>query len=274
MGVYMRKILIFLLFAIWAQAAQLGINEHLGEKVPLDLTFIKEDGSKATLKELMEGKPTIISLNYFRCSGICTPQLNDMAKTFSKLDLKENRDYKVLTISFADNEGPELAAAKRENILASMSRPYVKDAWHFLVSDGNSSAELAKRVGFSYEKKVSPAGVVDYIHPASLIILSPEGKITRYLNGIEQLPFDVKMALIESSQGKVGPTIAKTLLFCFAYDPKGKTYVFKWEKIAGVVMTAIMLLFLFYLIRSSKKARITENERNTENSSHKGEIDD
>jgi protein SCO1/2 len=264
----MKKIFMLLLFVLSAKAAQLGINEHLGDKVPLDLTFVKEDGSKATLKALMDGKPTILSLNYFRCSGICTPQLNDMAKTFSKLDLAENTDYKVLTISFAENEGPELAAAKRKNILASMSRPYVQDAWHFLVSDGNSSAELAKKVGFSYEKKVSPAGVVDYVHPASLIVLSPEGKITRYLNGIEQLPFDVKMALLESAQGKVGPTIAKTLLYCFAYDPKGKTYVFKWEKVAGVVMTAIMLLFLFYLIRSSRR----ENQQ--ENSSHKGETDE
>ena len=256
----MRKILIFFLFVLWAEAVPLGVTEHPGEKVPLDLTFIKEDGSKATLKELMEGKPTIISLNYFRCSGICTPQLNDMAKTFSKLDLKENKDYKVLTISFADNETPKLAAAKRENILASMSRPYVKDAWHFLVSDGNSSAELAKRVGFSYEKKVSPAGVVDYIHPASLIILSPEGKITRYLNGIEQLPFDVKLALLESAQGKVGPTIAKTLLFCFAYDPQGKTYVFKWEKIAGIVLTLIMVLFFIYLLRSGRNRANTIEE--------------
>jgi protein SCO1/2 len=264
----MRKILIFVLLTLAASAVQLGVQEHLGDKVPLDLTFIKEDGSKATLKELMDGKPTILSLNYFRCSGICTPQLNDMAKMFSKLDLAENTDYKVLTISFADNEGYKLAAAKRKNILASISRPYVQDAWHFLVSDGNSSAELARRVGFNYEKKVSPAGVVEYVHPASLIVLSPEGKITRYLNGIEQLPFDVKMAVIEAAQGKVGPTIAKTLLFCFAFDPKGKTYVFKWEKIAGVVMTAIMLLFLFYLIRSSRR------ENPQENSSHKGETDE
>jgi protein SCO1/2 len=260
----MRKILVFVLLTLAASAVQLGVQEHLGDKVPLDLTFVKEDGSKATLKELMEGKPTILSLNYFRCSGICTPQLNDMAKMFSRMDLKENKDYKVLTISFAENEGHELAAAKRKNIIASIGRPFDAEGWHFLVSDGNSSAELAKRVGFNYEKKVSPGGAVEYVHPASLIVLSPEGKITRYLNGIEQLPFDVKMALIEATEGRVGPTIAKTLLFCFAFDPKGKTYVFKWEKIAGTVLTLLMVLFFIYLIRSSRR-RNNPNQQKGEN---------
>lgn len=249
----MRKFLVLLLITISVSAAQLGVNEKLGEMVPLDLTFINEKGEKVTLEKLMDGKPTIISLNYFRCAGICTPQLEDMAKMLSRLDLAENIDYKALTISFAADETPALADAKRKTHLASMQRQYVADAWHFVLSDNNSSAILADKVGFSYEKSVSPAGVVDYIHPATLIILSPEGKITRYLNGIEQLPFDVKMALMEASEGKVGPTIAKTLLYCFAYDPKAKTYIFKWEKIAAIVMLLIVFGFFIYLVKTSRR---------------------
>jgi len=257
----MKKLLMFLMLLVTVHAAtQLGINEKLGTMVPLDLTFINEKGESVTLKKLMDGKPTMITLNYFRCAGICTPQLNDMAKMLGRLDLAENTDYKVLTIGFDEDEGYELAAAKRKTMLNTIQRDYVQDAWHFVIGENNSSAVVADKVGFTYEKTVSPAGVIDYIHPAALIMLSPEGKVTRYLNGIEQLPFDVKMALMEAGQGKVGPTIAKNLLYCFAYDPKAKTYIFKWEKIAGAVMTLIMLAFFIYLVRTSRREE--DNQQN------------
>lgn len=256
----MKKLLIFLMLLVTVNADQLGINEKLGAMVPLDLTFINEKGEKVTLKKLMDGKPTMISLNYFRCAGICGPQLADMAKMLSKLDLAENTDYKVLTISFAEDETPDLAAAKRKTYLRAIERNFVQDAWHFLISDNNSSAILADKVGFDYKKEVSAAGVVDYIHPGSLIMLSPSGKVTRYLNGIEQLPFDVKMALMEAGEGKIGPTIAKKLLYCFAYDPKGKTYIFKWEKVVGAFMTLIMIIFFIYLVKTSRREDDHQNQ--------------
>ena len=249
----MRKLLILVFLTLSIQASQLGIEEKPGAMIPLDLTFIDETGKSRTLKDYMDGKPTMISLNYFRCAGICTPQLEDMAQMLAKLDLAENIDYKALTISFAEDETPPLAAAKRKTHLASMNRTYVQDGWHFVIGENNSSGIIADKVGFKYEKTVSEAGVVDYVHPAALIMLSPKGKVTRYLNGIEQLPFDVKMALMEAGEGKIGPTIAKNLLFCFAYDPKGKTYVFMWEKVVGVLMTLIMLAFFIYLVKTTKR---------------------
>ncbi len=249
----MRKLLMLVLLSLSIQADQLGVNEHLGDMIPLDLTFINEKGKQVTLKKMMDGKPTMITLNYYKCAGICGPQLADMAKMLSRLDLAENTDYKVLTISFAEDEKPEMAAAKRKAYLSSMTRPFVQDAWHFLIGENNSSGILAEKVGFTYKKEVSPSGAVDYIHPGTLIMLSPEGKVTRYLNGIGQLPFDVKMAVMEAGEGKVGPTIAKKLLFCFAYDPKGKTYIFKWEKVMGVVMTITMLIFFIYLIKTTRR---------------------
>ena len=249
----MRKILILVFLTLSIQASTLGINEKLGNMVPLDLTFIDEKGERVTLKKLMDGKPAMISLNYFRCSGICTPQLTDMAKMLTRLDLAENLDYKVITIGFAEDEGYELAAAKRKTMLGSIQRQYVADAWRFVIGENNSSGVFSDLVGFSYKKTVSDAGVVDYIHAGVLIMLSPEGKITRYLNGIEQLPFDVKMALMEAGEGKVGPTIAKNLLYCFSYDPKAKTYIFMWEKVAATVMLAIMLGFFIYLVKTSRR---------------------
>jgi protein SCO1/2 len=257
----MRKFLLcLLLVASFVHADQLGVNEKLGQMVPLDLTFIDEKSNRVTLKELMEGKPTILTLNYFRCAGICTPQLEDLAKMLGRLDLAENTDYKVLTVSFAEDETPDLAAAKRKNHLASIRRAYVQDAWRFVIGENNSSGVLAESVGFSFEKTVSPQGKVDYIHAAALIIISPEGKITRYLNGIEQLPFDVKMALVESAEGKVGPTIAKTLLFCFEYDANGKKYVFMWEKVVGLIMLAIVFGFFIYLVKTGRKEEDHQNK--------------
>jgi protein SCO1/2 len=229
--------------------------------IPLDMTFIDEKGKKVTLKQMMDGKPTMLSLNYYRCSGICNAQLSDMAKMLGELDLKENRDYKVITVSFGEGETSVLADAKRNTMLKAIPRKFDHDAWHFYVSDGNSSAQLAEKVGFTYKKEISKAGVVDYIHPGTLIMISPEGKVTRYLNGINQLPFDVKMAVMEAGEGKVGPTIAKKLLLCFAYDPKGKTYVFQWEKIAGIVITLIMILFFIYLVLTSDRKEI-DNQQN------------
>ncbi len=246
-------VMLIVLFLTIVQAESLGVNEKLGEYVPLDLTFIDENGKSRTLKEYMDGKPTILSLNYFKCGGICGPQLEDMAKLLSRLDLSENTDYKVLTISFALDETYPLAKGKRDMYHKAMSRPYVQDAWHFLVTENNSSAVLADKVGFTYKKTVTDAGVVDYIHPATLIVISPKGKITRYLNGIEQLPFDMKMAVFESGQGKIGPTIAKTLLYCFSYDPKGKTYVFAWEKIVATVILIITILFFLWLLKAGRR---------------------
>ncbi|MEY3090565.1 MAG: hypothetical protein RL113_881 [Pseudomonadota bacterium] len=268
----MKKLIImFFMLFVGLQAAEsvkseIGIDEQLGTMIPLDLTFLNEAHESKSLKELMNGKPTMISFNYYRCSGICTPQLEDMAKMLTRLDLVENSDYKVLTISIAEDETPDLAAAKRKTMLGAIGRNFVPDAWHFLISENNSSTILADKMGFRYKKEVSPAGMVDYVHSSSLIMVSPEGKITRYLNGIEQLPFDVKMAIVEAGQGKVGPSIAKAIQNCFAYDPKAKTYVFAWEKVAATVMFAIMLIFFIYLVKTSRR------EDDKDSSSNKGDI--
>ncbi len=250
----MKKLLIALSLIISiSNAGTLGIQEKLGDTIPLDLKFLDEKGQSVTLKKLMGGKPTILTLNYFRCAGICTPQLNGLAKMLSRLDLAENRDYKVLTVSFAEDEPFELAAAKRKNMLNTITREYVNDAWRFVIGENNSSHVLSQKVGFVFEKTVTKQGKVDYIHGAALIIISPEGKITRYLNGVDQLPFDVKMALTEASTGTVGPTVAKMVEYCFSYDPKGRTYIFMWEKLVAVFMTLLMIGFFIYLVKQGRK---------------------
>ncbi len=262
-GVILKKFILVLFYLVAflnANSSSIGIDEKLGQKVPLDLTFINEESQKVSLKELMDGKPTILTLNYFRCSGICTPQLNALAKVLTKLDLAENTDYKIVTVSFAKDETPALAAAKRKNMIDSIGRSYVADAWHFVVDDNNSSDILAKSVGFKYEKTISTTGKTDYIHGTSLIVLAPDGKIIRYLPGIDQGTIDVKMALTEAHAGRVGGSIPKAMLLCFSYDPNAKKYVFVWEKIAGVVMLVLVFGFFLYLIKLGRKEEDHQNK--------------
>ena len=129
-----------------------------------------------TLGEMMDNKPTILTFNYYRCAGICTPQLVELAKVLSKVDLKEGKDYRVVTIDIADDESVELAANKKKNILKAALRPYDPKAWFFTVTDGNNSATLAKVVGFNYEKKVLPSGVTSYVLVLLRSFFHPKGR--------------------------------------------------------------------------------------------------
>ncbi|MDM5271913.1 SCO family protein [Sulfurovum sp. zt1-1] len=238
----------------------LGMVEQPGGQVPLDISFLDDTGKQVTFKELMDGKPVILTLNYYGCPGLCTPQLNDLAQNLSKVKLTENKDYKVITLSFDPEEGPIDAAKKKANLIASMKRSYDAQAWKFLTGTKDNIHKVTESVGFHFEKQRGPDGIEEYVHPAVLVVLSPDGKITRYLNGIEQLPFDIQMALMEASKGTVRPTIAKTLLFCFAFDPKNKTYVFAAEKVGAVTLSLILFGFLGYLVVTGRKKESGENE--------------
>ena len=253
-------VLLMLLFSALLADGKLGVEEHPAGRVPLDVPFLDETGKEVTFGEIMDGRPAILTLNYYGCPGLCTPQLNDLAKNLTKVKLAENGDYKVITLSFDPAEGPEDAAKKKANLLASMQRPFDAKAWKFLTGTEADIRKVTQSVGFYFEKQAGPNGMEEYIHPAVLVALSPEGKITRYLNGVQQLPFDIQMALMEASQGTVRPTIAKTLLFCFAFDPKNRTYVFALEKVGAVVLSLILGGFFLYLVLTGRKKRPAEGE--------------
>jgi len=253
-GEQMKKyLLVITLLFTFLQANTIGINEKLGAMVPMDLKFIDSDGTTKTFKELTEGKPTLLTLNYYRCSGLCSPQLNKLADMVGRLQLSENTDYKVLTVGFNESETPELAAAKRKNVLHSINRNYVQDAWHFVIGENNSSGILAKRVGFSFKKQVSKTGKVDYMHAAALIVISPKGKVIRYLNGINQLTADVKMAINEAKEEKTEPTRTKEVPYCFSQQQKVEKNFYLGEKISAVVMLILLLGLFLYLLKIGRK---------------------
>lgn len=232
---------------------KIGVYENQDFQIPTNLEFINEYNQKIDLKSIIDNKPTILTFNYFDCPTLCSPQLVSVASVLDKLDLKAYVDYKVITISIEKNDSYKKAKEKKDTLLRTLTKPFPPQTWSFLTSTNQTDIDLiTDAVGFKYERRVKD-GVVDYLHPALMIVISPSGKITRYLNGIKYLPFDLKLALLEAQDEKSRPTIAKTLLYCFAYDAKSKTYVFQAEKVVGSFIFGIVLLFFMYLIKTGRK---------------------
>ena len=227
-----------------------GIVEKLGQMVPMDIELYDESGNLVQLKSIIN-KPTIVTFVYYECPGICTPLLTEVAKTIDKMDLELGKDYQILTLSFDHHERPELSQEKKDNYLAEIKKTVNPSGWRFFTGDSVNIHRFTDAAGFYFSKNGK-----DWIHAGTLIAVSPEGKVTRYLYGIHQLPLDVKLAIMEASVGRTSPTIAKVLNFCYAYDPEGKRYTFNVVRISGVVIVGLVAVFMFvFVVRPKKKAK-------------------
>ncbi len=229
---------------------EIGVVEHLNEYIPEGIMVKNTEGQLQDLKQLIV-KPTVINLVYYRCPGICSPLMTSIAETIGATDLVLNKDYQILTISFDPREGTELAVKKRTNYLNLIKKPVDQEGWKFFTADSANIAKLTGVVGFKYKKTGN-----DYMHPGVLTMVSPEAKITRYLQGTYFLPFEFKMAIIEASKGISGPTINKVLQFCYSYDPAGQEYVLNVTKLAGSVILVIAII-LFLVLAFKPKRKIT-----------------
>lgn len=229
---------------------QLGIYEHLDEYISDDIVLTDELYEKLNLKEAID-KPTVISLVYYECPGICSPLLNGFAEAMDKADIELGKDYQAFTISFSYTEKPPLARKKKQTYAKLVSHGDTENAWKFFTGDSATIFQLLDEVGFKVKKEGK-----EYIHPGALIVLSPEGKITRYLYGSTYfLPFDLKMAIVEAQAGRSGPTINKMLNYCFSYDPEGKKYVFNMTKISGSIILLLALSLLFTMFFKGRKSK-------------------
>ena len=234
------------------QEVEIGIVEHLDEYLPDSISLINENGDQVWLSDVID-KPTVINFVYYRCPGICSPLMEAVAGVMDKSDLVPGEDYQVLTISFDPTETIDLGIRKKANYLNLMSNKVgeAKTGWRFFVSDSASIARATNATGFKYKKTGN-----DYLHAASLAVVSPDGKITRYLNGMYFLPFEWKMAIVEASEGKSGPTLNKVLRYCYTYDPVGQTYVMNVTKVSGTLILFFAFLFLLYLVIKPKRKTI------------------
>jgi protein SCO1/2 len=234
---------------------EIGVYEKLGETIPLDLTFINEEEEEVTLGSLID-KPTILSFVYFDCPGMCSPLLDGISDVVSKMDMELGKDYQVITISFNTKDTPEKARTKKLNFVQNISQDH-REHWIYLTGEEENIKAITNAVGFKYK----PMGF-DFAHPSIITVLSPEGKITRYLYGIEFLPFDLKLAVIEAQKGQAMPTINRVIDFCFAYDPAEKSYGLQVTKVVGILTLFILLIvFLALLIKGrSRSSNVAKNE--------------
>jgi protein SCO1/2 len=236
-----------------------GVEEKLGSTAALDVSLKDEEGKTLTLKDAL-GKPTILTLNYFRCAGICTPLLNGLAEALGEIRLEPGEDFQVVTVSFDPRDTPEIAHRKKLNYLQQMKRPFPPRAWRFLTGEGAATKRLCDSVGFKFK-----ADGEQFIHAGVILMLSPEGKVTRYIYGTFFLPSDLQMALLDAARGEVKPTrpIQTTLSdrflqFCFSRDPSGRGYVFNMTKMIGAFTFLLALGFGAFLVVRGKmrKAKV------------------
>lgn len=258
----------FLLFFVIANEAKstesippelegIGVVEKLGGGVPLDLVFKNEEGKEVKLRDFFQpNKPVILTLIYYGCPNLCGFLLNGFVDSLKLFPWSPGKEFTVLTVSIDPNENSELAKQKKEALLKIYSRENAEKGWHFLTASGDEAKKLSESVGFKYryddvEKQ--------YAHSAAIFVLTPDGKISRYLYGIQFPVRDLKFSLIEATQGKIGSVVDKLLMFCYHYDPKGKKYALmamNLMKVGAAITVIIVAMVLLLQLRKRKIFRV------------------
>jgi len=219
---------------------EVGVDEKLGTLVDGSLEFVAENGRPVALRSyLNQGRPVILNFVYYSCPMLCSMVLNGVTSSIRDIDWTPGKEYEILTISFDPRETHELAAAKKQAYMASFDRP--APGWHFLTDNNDSAKKLASQVGYKYHWD---AGRSQYAHTAAIIMLTPDGKVARYLYGIKYKPFDLRLGLTEAAQGRLqGTKMEQMLLYCFQYDANARSYVMTARNImrAGGAMTLLIL---------------------------------
>jgi protein SCO1/2 len=215
------------------------IVERLNEKVPDGLTFTDSTGKRVKLEELRKGRPVVLALVYYHCPVLCGLLLQGMAKSLGQLDWKLGKEYDVVTVSIDSHETPEQAAEKRRGFLQAMGEPQ-SDAWRFLVGNDDQIDALSDALGLRFQYVENQR---QFAHAAALFVLTPDGRISRYLYGVEFEPKQLKAALFEASGGKVGTSFERVMLRCYKYDPKSKKYemfVGRYFRAGGVILVLLV----------------------------------
>lgn len=219
-----------------------GIVERLGEHVPLQLDFVDEKGNSVTLAELFhQDRPVILTLNYYRCPMLCSLTLNGLVNGLNEIDWSAGADFDIVTLSIAPEEGPELADVKKRAYLTQYDRETAAEGWHFLTGRKENIEALAKAVGFGY-RKVEKKN--EYAHTSSIIFVTPDGRISRYMNDVQFEAKDLRLALVEASEGAIGSPMDKFLLFmCYHYDPEAGGYALAASKMMrlGGMLTIVAI---------------------------------
>ncbi|MDO8527821.1 MAG: SCO family protein [Deltaproteobacteria bacterium] len=235
-----------------AELQGLGVAQKLGLPVSLDLTFTDETGQTVPLKNFFNDKPVILAMAYYECPNLCTFLLNGATDAMKNIGLKMPDDFEFVIVSIDPKETPDLAAKKKASYLKEYGKPGGEEGWHFLTGKEPNIKKLADEIGFEYRYVPEDK---QYAHPAALFILTPDGKISRTLGGVAFKSRDLRLALVESSQGKIGTMVDQITLFCYRYDPKTSKYgLFATNLMKGAAAVTILVLGLLVLA-GVKKSR-------------------
>jgi protein SCO1/2 len=235
---------------------KVGIEQHLNEQVPLDAVFKNEDGSEVKIGDYFGKRPVILALVYYECPMLCNEVLNGLTGTLKGLSLDTGKDFDVVAISFdaRENDKPDLAKNKKESYMKRYGRPGTENGWHFLTGTQSEIDKVANAVGFKY---VYDAQTNQFAHAGGVMIITPQGKISRYLYGIDYAPKDVKFAVMESAENRIGNPAEQLMLYCYHYDPATGKYglsILKVIRIFGIV-TLIGLGTMFFVFWRRNKAK-------------------
>lgn len=235
-----------------------GIDQHLDAQLPLDAVLVDEQGRSIPLREFFgRGKPVIVNFVYFRCPMLCTQVLNGLLRSSQAIKFRMHEDFDVLSISIDPRETPAMAAAKKRKYVASYRRPGAEEGWHFLTADAATIEKLTRVAGFRYRYD-EPSD--QYAHASGIMVATPEGRISHYLYGIDYPPNDLRLALVESSENRIGNLVDQVLLLCYHYDPVTGKYglaISALIKGAGIVTLLVLggyLLRMFRLERQRSRA--------------------
>lgn len=226
----------------------IGIDQKMGAQVPLDIPFADEAGQRVTLRQYL-GKPVILALVYYQCPSLCSRVLSGVVSTVRGVPLTLGQDYQVVTVSFDPRDEYTVAEQKKASYMQEYGRPGADPYFHFLTGPETSSRALADAVGFHY---AFDANNNQYVHPSTIILLTPEGRVARYFYGVNYPARDVKLGLVEASGGKIGSPVDQVLLYCFHYDPANGKYGFMIMNVlraAGVLTVGLLAGFMLIMFR-------------------------
>jgi len=233
-----------------AKIADVGIEEKLGESIPMDLTFANSSGDSVSIGDLIEeGKPVLLNPLYYECPTLCGLVLDAVFNVVEDLKWNPGDDYTIISFSIDPDETPFHADSTKNIIINDLDRPGAADGWHFLTGNNESIQALTNAVGFNYSYDEQTD---EYMHMAGIMLISPEGVITRYLYGLNMREFDLRNALYEAADGEIGSTLEQALLYCYTYDPSSQSYVpvaINIMKLGGLATMLILGIFLTILWR-------------------------
>jgi protein SCO1 len=240
--------------SIPAALRSIGFDQHMNERMPMDAAFVDESGRRVRLGDFFGQRPVVLTFAYFECPMLCTMSLNGLVSALKVLSLDPGTDFELVTISFDPKDTPRSAAEKKAHYVERFGRAGASAAWHFLTGQPPEIDRVTAAAGFRFAWDEDTR---QFAHPTGVIVLTPDGRLARYLFGVEYGPRDLRYALVEASHGRVGSAVDALLLYCFHYDPMTGRYglvVMRAIRIGGAATVLALGAFIFVMVKRERRA--------------------